>query len=71
MRLKLLVTVSVLIIFILIDILFEVTHGDGWWADIPGFFAILAIAGCSGIILIAKLLGDKWLRRKEDYYDSD
>ena len=71
MNLKLITTVILLILFVAIDIVFGLTHGDDWWADIPGFFAVLAIFGCGGIIIIAKILGDKWLRRKEDYYDSD
>ncbi|MBN1369638.1 MAG: hypothetical protein JW954_05320 [Dehalococcoidaceae bacterium] len=60
-----------LAVFMIADIGFHLTHGDGWWADIAGFFALLGGLGCLAIILVAKVIGDFWLSRNEDYYDAD
>lgn len=71
MKFKILLLIVILVVFMLLDIVFDLTHGDGWWAKIPGIFAVIGIIGCAGIIIVAKILGPKWLRRGEDYYDSN
>lgn len=39
------------------------------WENIPGFYALFGLIACILIIVLAKILGYKWLMRKEDYYD--
>ncbi len=39
-------------------------------ADPPGYAVTLGLAGCVGIILIAKWLGGAWLERPERYYEG-
>lgn len=69
-RIPVIVSLVLLVIFIIADLWFHLTHGDGWWAGIPGFFALFAGLGCLVIIVTTGLLGRRWLLRKEDYYES-
>lgn len=46
-------------------------HGDGWWAQIPGFFALFGFFVCLLIVVSAKGLGSYWLQRQEGYYDRE
>ena len=39
------------------------------WENIPGVYALFGLAVCILIVILAKVLGYKWLMRKEDYYD--
>ena len=52
-----------------------ITVGDnahqGWWSQIPGFFAFFGFAGCLLIVVFAKLLARYLLYKREDYYDGD
>jgi len=54
---------------------FAIPAGDGehghvfWWSHIQIFFAAFGFAGCVVLILFAKKLVNRWLQRKEDYYD--
>ena len=45
--------------------------GEMAWLKLPGFFALLGLVGCIGLILISKLLGHLWLQRPEDYYERE
>jgi len=65
------VSLVLLAVFMSADVMFHLTHGDGWWAAVPGFFALLGGSGCLAIITAAWLLGHLWLSRYEDYYDAD
>lgn len=40
-----------------------------FWLKVPGFFSILGLVSCIGLILLAKGLGN-WLQRGEGYYDD-
>ena len=44
---------------------------DAWWNWIPAFFALFGFFGCLLIIVFAKWLGKRFLRKREDYYDAD
>lgn len=68
---QLFINLGLLAVFVVADVIFHLTHGDGWWADIPGFFALVGGLGCLVVILVARMLGHYWLSRDEDYYDSD
>ena len=66
-------TITVLIIFILLDLFLMITHVHAVfpWSHIVAFFSLFGFLGCLLIIVLAKLLGHYWLQRKEDYYDRD
>ncbi len=72
-RIWLVVFITVLVIFVLLDLLLE--SGDSpaafAWFRLAGFFSLFGFIGCLVLILVAKLLGHYWLQRKEDYYDRN
>ena len=39
------------------------------WDKIPGFYALFGFVICMAMIIVSKLLGQYWLKKKEDYYD--
>jgi hypothetical protein len=43
---------------------------EHWWSRIYGFFPLYGFVGCLATIWIAKVLGDRWLTRRENYYES-
>jgi hypothetical protein len=43
---------------------------QGWWGNIPGFYAVFGFIGCVILIFLAKSLGNLFLYKKEDYYDA-
>jgi len=45
-------------------------HGEFFWSNIWGFFAVFGFIACVAIILISKFIGHNWLQRREDYYDG-
>lgn len=67
------VFITLLVIFVLVDLFFVSEHGHNAfpWSHLAGFFALLGFIGCLAIIAVAKLIGHYWLQRKEDYYDRD
>ncbi|MFC1916220.1 hypothetical protein ACFLW4_05965 [Chloroflexota bacterium] len=67
------VSITVLIIFVLLDLLMESeqVHIVFPWSHIAGFFSLFGFIGCLLIIGVAKLIGHYWLQRKEDYYDRN
>lgn len=66
------VSVSVLVIFVLLDLLLVSgrVHIEFPWSHIVGFFSLFGFIGCLLIIGFAKLLGHYWLQREEDHYDK-
>ncbi len=69
MKVKIFITVMLFAVFIVVDLVFGLTHGYDCWAEIPAIFALVGLGGCMGIIAAGKLVADKWLKRSEDYYD--
>jgi hypothetical protein len=45
-----------------------VNHGEFWWSQVYGFFALFGFIGCLAIILIAELILGPWLQRKPNHY---
>jgi len=71
-RVWVLIFVSMLIIFVLLDFLLVLghIHIELPWSHIAGFFSLFGFIGCLAIVAVAKLLGHYWLQRKEDYYNK-
>ena len=44
-------------------------HAEFWWSEVYGFFSLFGFLGCLATILVAKILGEMWLQRRENYYD--
>ena len=72
-RVWVLIFISVLVIFVLLDLLLVSghVHIEFPWSRIAGFFSLFGFIGCLAIMAVAKLLGHYWLQRKEDYYDRN
>ncbi|HUU65153.1 MAG TPA: hypothetical protein VMW37_03520 [Dehalococcoidales bacterium] len=72
-RIWIMVFVSLLVIFVLLDLLIVSghVHIEFPWSHIAGFFSLFGFIGCLAIIGLAKLLGHYWLQRKEDYYNKN
>jgi len=72
-RIWIMVFVSLLVIFVLLDLLIVSghVHIEFPWSHIAGFFSLFGFIGCLAIIGLAKLLGHCWLQRKEDYYNKN
>lgn len=71
-RIWIVVSITVLVIFVLLDILLVSghVHIEFPWSHIAGVFSLFGFIGCLMIIGFAKLLGHYWLQRGEDYYDK-
>jgi uncharacterized membrane protein len=71
-RVWVLISISMLIIFVLLDFLLVSghVHIEFPWSHIAGFFSLFGFIGCLAIVAVAKLLGHYWLQRKEDYYNK-
>ena len=71
-RVWVLIFISALVIFVLLDLLIVSGHVniEFPWSHIAGFFSLFGFIGCLAIIGVAKLLGHYWLQRKEDYYNE-
>jgi len=69
----LVVSLTVLIIFVLLDLFLvnEPGHKVFPWSHLAGFFSLFGFFGCLAIIVVAKLLGRYWLQRGEDHYDKN
>lgn len=50
--------------------LFHTDHPHFWLEDLPAWGSIYGLVSCVVIIVVSKLLGKLWLKRREDYYDS-
>ena len=55
--------------FVLLDQVLHITHGESWLARIPGAYALLAAFGSLGMVVIARLVSAIF-RRKENYYTT-
>ena len=66
--LKILFYIS-LVLTVIADFFIIRKHIHFPWENIPGVYALFGIAACIMIVILAKVLGYKWLMRKEDYYD--
>ncbi|MAG14830.1 MAG: hypothetical protein QF906_02000 [Dehalococcoidales bacterium] len=73
MKRVLVVTITALIIFVLLDIFLMngQAHNGFSWSHLAGFFSLFGFLGCLALIAVAKLLGHYWLQRDEDHYDND
>ncbi len=40
------------------------------WDKIPGIYALFGFVTCVAMIVFSKLVGQFWLKRKEEYYDK-
>lgn len=45
-------------------------HAGDWWFRIYGFFSLYGFLGCVATIWVANAMGNLWLTRRENYYDS-
>ena len=54
---------------VIADIFITRKHIHFPWENIPGVYALFGLVACILIVILAKILGHKWLMRKEDYYD--
>jgi hypothetical protein len=43
-------------------------HGEFWWSQVYGFFALFGFIGCLAIVLLGDLILGPWLQRKQNYY---
>lgn len=50
--------------------LFHTDHPHFWFEDLLAWGSIYGLVSCVVIIVVSKLLGKLWLKRREDYYDS-
>jgi hypothetical protein len=41
-----------------------------WFESIPAWGSLYGFASCVAIVVVSKFLGNVWLTRGEDYYDS-
>jgi hypothetical protein len=44
-------------------------HGVYYWEDVPGFYAAYGLVACTVLVLVAKHVLRRLVKRKEDYYD--
>ena len=49
---------------------FHWDHPHFWFEDLPAWGSIFGLVSCVVIIVVSKLLGRLWLKRRENYYDS-
>ncbi len=48
---------------------FVPVHGDHYWENVPGFYAAYGLVACIVLVLAAKYILRRLVKRKEDYYD--
>lgn len=54
---------------LVIDFFMPRAHVYYWWDNVPGFYAIFALASTLALLYLSNKIADLFLRRKEDYYD--
>lgn len=63
---------AVVLVSIVLEVAVPADHGPGWvsywFQHVPGFYALLGLAGCWLLVKASKLLGKSWLQRPENYY---
>lgn len=65
------------VIFLVVIVLLEIVvvnllhlgHPHFRFEKIPGFGSLYGLISCVLIIVVSKFLGQRWLMRREDYYD--
>ena len=70
MKKKLFIVIALMAVFILLDELFHLTHGHGWWSEVPAFFAMLGFLGGILLFFLSKIVISALLHRDENYYES-
>ena len=71
MKKKIILVIIFIAVFMLLDQVFHLTHGKGWWAQVPAFFAFLGFLGGLLIFFLGKIVISALLHRNENYYESD
>lgn len=69
MKRTLIAILTVLVLFVLLDLLWPDISHHYRWSDIPAFYALFGLIGCVAIVLVSGLLGRHCLERDDDYYD--
>ena len=59
----------ILALTVVADFFITRKHIHFLWENIPGVYALFGLIASILIIVLAKILGHKWLMREEDYYD--
>jgi hypothetical protein len=60
---------ALMAISLVIDCFMPRAHVYYWWDNIPGFYALFALASTILLLIVSNKIADIFLRRKEDYYD--
>ncbi len=55
---------------IILPRVFHGEHSHFSFERFPAWGSVYGLASCIAIILVSKLIGQVWLMRREDYYDS-
>ena len=68
-------SVAILTLIVLAEVtLPRLFHSDHphhfWFENIPAWGSLYGLISCVAIIVVSKFLGNVWLMRREDYYDS-
>jgi len=71
MKRILIAIVTVLVLFILVDLLWRDVSNHYRWSDIPAFYALFGVIGCIAIVLVSRLLARHCLERDAGYYDRN
>jgi hypothetical protein len=64
----LLTTLTLIAIFVVLDLLLLREHGEPAWTYIPGFYALFGLIGAVVLIVLSRLIGRHWLERNQKYY---
>ena len=59
-----------LLMTVVFDFFAERHHAHFFGDSIIGFWSVLGILGCLGMIIFCKGLSHFWLEKEEDYYDN-
>ena len=68
-------SVAILVLIVIAEITLPMfshsEHAHHFWFDnIPAWGSLYGLISCVAIIVVSKFLGNVWLMRREDYYDS-
>ena len=55
---------------IVLPLVFHGGHHDFSFESTPAWGSLYGLISCVAIIVVSKLLGKRWLMRREDYYDA-
>jgi len=59
-----------LLMTVVVDFFAKRHHAHFFGDSIIGFWSVLGILGCLGMIIFCKGLSHVWLEKEEDYYDN-